>query len=75
MSAQLENGSLLSEILGFHPQLFLDNVANAANEQIYQCTDEVSTLMSEWAQERAKSSNSSQQQQEDLAIEVEEVCI
>ncbi|GJJ14128.1 hypothetical protein Clacol_008385 [Clathrus columnatus] len=70
MSSQLEIGSLLPEILGFHPQRLLDDLINAANEPIYQCTDHVLNFMSAWAKERAE--NISKEEQEDLAREIEE---
>lgn len=74
MSTQLETGSLLTEILGFPPQHLLDDLIVAANEPVYQCTDLVSNFMSAWAGERAENGDYTQEQQENLANEIEEVC-
>lgn len=65
--------TLLPEILGFHPQLLLDDIINAANEPIYQCTDFVSEFMVNWAQERAK--KSSRKEQDEITSEIEDVSL
>lgn len=61
------SSTLLPEILGFHPQLLLDDIINAANEPIYQCTEFVSAFMVGWATER------NERNKEDVSKEIEQV--
>lgn len=63
--------TLLPEILGFHPQLLLDDIINAANEPIYQCTEFVSSFMLAWAEERAKVNGNIDE--EEVSVEIEQV--
>ncbi|KIJ37082.1 hypothetical protein M422DRAFT_232063 [Sphaerobolus stellatus SS14] len=69
MSNQPLLDTLLPEILGFHPQLLLDDIINAANEPIYQCTEFVSNFMIAWAEERAKRTN--RKEQDEVSNEIE----
>ncbi|KAF8470368.1 Mis12 protein-domain-containing protein [Gautieria morchelliformis] len=71
MSTSLEpvSSTLLPEILGFHPQLLLDDIINAANDPIYQCTEFLSEFMVRWATERKQSSK---KDQEDVSKEIEQ---
>jgi kinetochore protein Mis12/MTW1 len=69
-SSEPVSSTLLPEILGFHPQLLLDDIINAANEPIYQCTEFVSAFMVGWATERERS----KEDQEDVSKEIEQVC-
>ena len=64
------SSTLLPEILGFHPQLLLDDIINAANEPIYQCTEFVSAFMVGWASERKQRNTTDQ---EDVSKEIEQV--
>ena len=69
-SSEPASSTLLPEILGFHPQLLLDDIINAANEPIYQCTEFVSAFMVGWATERKQQSK---KDQEDVSKEIEQV--
>ena len=68
-SSEPLSSTLLPEILGFHPQLLLDDIINAANEPIYQCTEFVSAFMVGWATER----NHRSKDQEEVSKEIEQV--
>jgi hypothetical protein len=75
-STEPVSSTLLPEILGFHPQLLLDDIINAANEPIYQCTEFVSAFMVGWASERKqKPETSSKEDQEEISKEIEQVWI
>jgi kinetochore protein Mis12/MTW1 len=69
-SSEPVSSTLLPEILGFHPQHLLDDIINAANDPIYQCTDFVSAFMVRWATERKHSNN---KDREDVSKEIEQV--
>ena len=70
-SAEPVSSTLLPEILGFHPQLLLDDIINASNEPIYQCTEFVSAFMVGWATERR---HHNKEDHEDVSKEIEQVC-
>ncbi|KAF8513577.1 Mis12 protein-domain-containing protein, partial [Hysterangium stoloniferum] len=64
---------LLPEILGFHPQLLLDDIINAANEPIYQCSEFVAAFMEAWATERAqRPETNNKKDQEDISKEIQQ---
>lgn len=45
--------TLLPEILGFAPQLLLDDIINIANNAVYHCVDALEPFLYRWAEERA----------------------
>ena len=44
----------MPEILGFSPQLLLDDIINEANESIVECVDAVEVFLERWAKSRAE---------------------
>lgn len=69
-----ESSTLLPEILGFHPRLFLEDIIQAANEPIYQCTEFVSAFMVSWASERKqKQESGSKEEPEEISQEIDHV--
>lgn len=43
----------MPEILGFSPQLLLDDIINEANLAIIECVDAVEVFLERWADDRA----------------------
>jgi len=46
------NPTLLTELLGFHPQLLLDDVVNVAYETLYHAVEALEVFLLRWAEER-----------------------
>jgi len=43
---------LVTEILGVHPQLLLDDIINGANETIYESVDSLEDFLRGWIEEK-----------------------
>ncbi|KDQ18791.1 hypothetical protein BOTBODRAFT_143145 [Botryobasidium botryosum FD-172 SS1] len=53
MAMTVTQSTLLSEILGFPPQLLLDDLINVANESIYQAIEGLEVFLLRWAEARS----------------------
>ena len=54
MSRQNADPMLVTEILGVHPQLLLDDIINGANETIYESVDSLEDFLRGWVEEKEK---------------------
>lgn len=54
MSRQNADPRLVTEILGVHPQLLLDDIINGANETIYESVDSLEDFLRGWIEEKEK---------------------
>jgi len=54
MSRQNADPMLVTEILGVHPQLLLDDIINGANETIYESVDSLEEFLRGWVEEKEK---------------------
>jgi kinetochore protein Mis12/MTW1 len=54
MSASETNPMLATELLGFQPQLLLDELMSAVNETIYESTARVEEYLNQWIDEKEK---------------------
>ena len=54
MSRQNADPMLVTEILGVHPQLLLDDIINGANETIYESVDSLEDFLRGWIEEKEK---------------------
>jgi hypothetical protein len=54
MSRQNADPMLVTEILGVHPQLLLDDIINGANETIYESVDSLEEFLRGWIAEKEK---------------------
>ena len=54
MSRQNADPMLVTEILGVHPQLLLDDIINGANETIYDSVDSLEDFLRGWIDEKEK---------------------
>jgi len=54
MSRQNADPMLVTEILGVHPQLLLDDIINGANETIYESVDSLEDFLRGWIAEKEK---------------------
>jgi hypothetical protein len=52
MSRQNADPMLVTEILGVHPQLLLDDIINGANETIYESVDSLEDFLRDWIEEK-----------------------
>lgn len=52
MSRQNTDPMLVTEILGVHPQLLLDDIINGANETIYESVDSLEDFLRGWIEEK-----------------------
>ncbi|TDL22005.1 Mis12-domain-containing protein, partial [Rickenella mellea] len=63
---QIVPPTLLPEILGFSPQLLLDDIVNAAQQSIFDCIDGLDAIATQWGQNWKKRTG------EDVAQEFEQ---
>ncbi|KAF5375180.1 hypothetical protein D9758_000030 [Tetrapyrgos nigripes] len=59
---------LIPEALGFAPQLFLDDVINAANNAVGDAVDGIEGLLQKWADERSSQQDSTQEVEQGLVL-------
>jgi hypothetical protein len=52
MSRQIADPMLVTEMLGVHPQLLLDDIINGANETIYESVDSLEDFLRGWVKEK-----------------------
>lgn len=48
------NPMLATELLGYHPQLLLDELMSSVNETIYECVARVEDFLNNWIDEKRK---------------------
>lgn len=54
MSRQNADPMLVTEILGVHPQLLLDDIINGANDTIYESVDTLEDFLRGWIEGKEK---------------------
>lgn len=64
------NPMLVTELLGFQPQLLLDELMSAVNETIYESTARVEDYLNQWIDEKEQAG----EEVEHLKKELEYVC-
>ena len=57
-STSSSSSILLPEVLGFSPQLLLDDIISEANQSIYFCTDALEKILDEWMKQRKEAGSS-----------------
>lgn len=48
------NAMLVTELLGYHPQLLLDELMSSVNETVYESTSRVEEFLNNWIDEKER---------------------